>query len=102
MENLCFPLLSVNFAQPKQEKFNISNTPEYPPKLFNFGIKRFRGDVCTPVVKIIQNSLIVILYSSSHGSENLEPGFLYFPVPLCQLGVSDIFPPGSPEDLSQF
>ena len=102
MEKLCFPLLSVNFAQPKQEKFNISNTTEYPPELFNFGIKRFRSRICTPVVKIIQNSLIVILYSSSHGSENLEPGFLYFPVPLCQLGVSDIFPPGSPEDLSQF
>lgn len=42
LENLFFFMLSVNFAQSKQEKFNISNTPEYPPELFNFSIKRFR------------------------------------------------------------
>ena len=59
----CFFLLSVNFAQPKQEKFNISNSPEYPSKLFHFGIKRFRRRICTPVVEIIQDSLIVILKS---------------------------------------
>ena len=53
----------VNFAQSKQEKFNISNSPEYPSKLFHFGIKRFRRRICTPVVEIIQDSLIVILKS---------------------------------------
>ncbi len=45
-------MLSVNFAQSKQEKFNISNSSEYPPKLFNFGIKRFRFRICAPVDKI--------------------------------------------------
>ncbi len=40
----------VNFAQSKQEKFNIPNPPEYPPELFNFSIKRFRRRISTPVV----------------------------------------------------
>ncbi len=62
LENLFFFMLSVNFAQSKQEKFNISNTPEYPPELFNFGIKRFGGRVCTPVVKIIQNSFLLNIH----------------------------------------
>ncbi len=58
-----FFMSCVNFAQSKQEKFNISNSPEYPSKLFHFGIKRFRRRICTPVVEIIQDSLIVILKS---------------------------------------
>ena len=48
-----FFMSCVNFAQSKQEKFNIPNPPEYPPELFNFSIKRFRRRISTPVVKIM-------------------------------------------------
>ena len=79
----------VNFAQSKQEKFNISNSPEYPSKLFHFGIKRFRRRISTPVVKIIQDRLIVKLNRSGHSGESLEVVFLDFPVPLSQFCISD-------------
>ena len=79
----------------------FSREPKYPSKLFNFGIKRFGSSIGVPFVEIIQNSLIVILYSSGHGGESLELGFLDFPIPQSQPCVSDIFPPDAPEDLSQ-
>lgn len=91
----------VNFAQSKQEKFNIPNPPEYPPELFNFSIKRFRRRISTPVVKIIQDRLIVKLNRSGHSGESLEVVFLDFPVPLRQFCVSDILPLCLVEYLSQ-
>jgi hypothetical protein len=66
-----FFFLSKKFSYPEDKKWNIPDSSKLCSESFNFCIERFSRSIRGPVVKVINNGLVIILHSFYYALKEL-------------------------------